>query len=77
MRRQEKPEQTFASASAVPECDSVSAIDTSQTLYLLPSLVRWNCRVRRFGPLGMAGLSAQRGHIPFGLKEGCARCTTS
>jgi hypothetical protein len=44
---------------------------------LLLSLVLWNCQVWRFGPPGAAGLSAQRGHILFGLKEGCARCTTS
>jgi hypothetical protein len=31
----------------------------------------------RIGPPGAAGLSAQRGHVPFGLKEGRARCTTS
>jgi hypothetical protein len=28
-------------------------------------------------PMGRGWLSAQGGHIPFGLKEGCARCTTS
>jgi hypothetical protein len=33
--------------------------------------------VRHFGPPGAARLSAQHGHIPFGIKEGCARCTTS
>jgi hypothetical protein len=37
----------------------------------------WNCRVRGFDPPGAAGLSAQRGHVPFGLKEGRAHCTTS
>jgi hypothetical protein len=39
-------------------------------------LVLWNCRVRGIAPHGAAGLSAQRGHVPFGLKEGRARCTT-
>jgi hypothetical protein len=32
--------------------------------------------VRRMGPPGGAGLFAQRGHVPFGLKEGRACCTT-
>jgi hypothetical protein len=33
--------------------------------------------VQSFVSLGAAGLSAQRRHLPFGLKEGRARCTTS
>jgi hypothetical protein len=32
--------------------------------------VLWNCRVRSLVPLGAAGLSAQRRHVPFGLKRG-------
>jgi hypothetical protein len=39
--------------------------------------VLWNCKVRDFAPPGAAGLFAQRGHVPFGLKEGRARCRTS
>jgi hypothetical protein len=33
--------------------------------------------VQSFVSLGAAGLSAQRRHLPFGLKEGRAHCTTS
>jgi hypothetical protein len=33
--------------------------------------------VRRIGPPGAAGISAKRGHVPFGLKEGRASCTNS
>jgi hypothetical protein len=43
--------------------------------YPPPSLVLRNSWVRRMGPPGVAGLFAQRGHVPFGLKEGRARCT--
>jgi hypothetical protein len=54
-----------------------SATDTMpNTCFFSTSIVLWNCRVRGFAPPGAAGLSAQRGHVPFGLKEGRARCTT-
>jgi hypothetical protein len=49
-----------------------------QTLVFFSTLlVLRNCWVWRMGPPGAAGLLAQRGHVPFGLKEGRARCTTS
>jgi hypothetical protein len=40
-------------------------------------LVLRNCWVRGIAPPGVAGQFAQRGHVPFGLKEGRDCCTTS
>jgi hypothetical protein len=46
-------------------------------VFFSTSLVLRNCWVWPMGPPGAAGLLAQRGHVPFGLKEGRALCTTS
>jgi hypothetical protein len=70
MQRQEKSEKTFASASAVPECDSVSVIDTLLTLSLFPSLVLWNCQMRGFGPPGAGWTFCPARAHPFWIKRG-------
>jgi hypothetical protein len=60
---------TFVSAMVIWQ----NIILSSSQLFLL---VLWNCWVRGIAAPGAAGLSAQRRHVPFGLKEGRARCTT-
>jgi hypothetical protein len=71
--KQEKTGEAFASAC---ECNCVRAMTIVYPYLSPPSLVLWNCRVWSLVLLGAAGLSAQRGHVPFGLKEERARCTT-
>jgi hypothetical protein len=55
------------------ECNSVSAIDTLHNLSLSPPFPSAKeLSGAALWPTGRGWLSAQRGHIPLGLKEGCA-----
>jgi hypothetical protein len=63
-----------ASAATKSDRHFASATVTMTNIFFSPSVVPWNCQVQSFVSLGAAGLSAQRGHVPFGLKEGRARC---
>jgi hypothetical protein len=65
------------SRAKIVQFKTLKSFPKSPVNILSPSLVLRNCWVWRMGPPGVAGLLAQHGHVPFGSREGRARCTTS